>query len=138
MYVNGQLLGEDKWDGSVYSSSSKWYLGMVGSPNYSKEHRTHLDGLIDEVRIYNRALNAEEVKQLFIFYSKVKKKNLLPSTKVVLDPSTGLMWQKKPDPLRVSWENAIKHCENLVFADYSDWFLPNKSDSEKLINNEEI
>ena len=138
LYVNGQFLGEDTWDGSVYSSSSKWYLGMVGSPNFSKEHRTHLDGLIDEVRTYNRALTAEEVKQLFIFYSKVKKENLLHSSKVVLDPSTGLMWQKKPDPLRVSWENAIKHCDNLVFADRSDWFLPNKSDSEKLINNEEI
>ena len=69
LYVNGQFIGDDKWDGSVFRSSSKWYLGMVGSPSFEKKHGTHLDGQIDEVRVYNRALSADEVKELYLFTS---------------------------------------------------------------------
>jgi hypothetical protein len=69
LYVNGQFIGDGKWDGSVFRSSSKWYLGMVGSRSFEKKHGNHLDGQIDEVRVYNRALSADEVKELYLFTS---------------------------------------------------------------------
>ncbi len=69
LYVNGELIGQETWDGSVFSSSNKWFLGMVGSPSWEKKHGKHLDGQIDEVRVYNRALSADEVKELYLFTS---------------------------------------------------------------------
>jgi len=44
-------------------------LGMVGSPSWEKKHGKHLDGQIDEVRVYNRALSADEAKELYLFTS---------------------------------------------------------------------
>jgi len=53
----------------------------------------------------------------------------------VVDAATGLMWFKEPpmpptryDPNEegaVIWQQALKYCEELEFAGYSDWRLPN-------------
>lgn len=46
---------------------------------------------------------------------------------VVIDSTTGLMWQKShgEKPL---WKQALAYCENLVYAGYSDWRLPNRNE----------
>lgn len=41
------------------------------------------------------------------------------------DLLTGLMWLKSPSDVTQSWEDALISCENLTFASYSDWRLPN-------------
>ena len=46
------------------------------------------------------------------------------SSNTVIDPSTGLMWQKKPNKNRFNWNEAKNLCENLIFENYKDWFLP--------------
>jgi len=40
------------------------------------------------------------------------------------DPSTGLMWTAKDNGSDISWSNAMKYCQNLSLAGYSDWRLP--------------
>ena len=51
---------------------------------------------------------------------------------VILDYATGLMWPKdivsdygSPFDATMTWSNAITNCNNLVFAGFSDWRLPN-------------
>lgn len=46
---------------------------------------------------------------------------------VIIDLSTSLIWQDSNDTSSVkrSFEDAVSYCENLDFADYSDWRLPN-------------
>ena len=68
LYVNGLLVGKDEWDGSVYGVANQAYLG-VRSPSSNSEQRGNLDGVIDEVRLYNRALSADEVQELYLFTS---------------------------------------------------------------------
>ena len=41
-----------------------------------------------------------------------------------IDPSTGLMWTAKDNGHDISWGNAVKYCQNLRLAGYSDWRLP--------------
>ncbi len=41
----------------------------------------------------------------------------------VTDKRTGLMWQQG-EPGEMTWEQALKYCENLDFAGYGDWRLP--------------
>ena len=52
---------------------------------------------------------------------------------VVTDSTTGLMWQQVPGKATV-WKQALYYCEHLVYAGYSDWRLPNRSEILSLIN----
>ena len=63
-YINGALIGEENidYDGQINTSSAAlgrhwWYNGGATS--------TRFNGSFDEVRIYNRALNAEEINTLY-------------------------------------------------------------------------
>ena len=53
---------------------------------------------------------------------------------VVTDSKTGLMWQKEHETK--TWQQALKYCEELTYAGYSDWRLPNKNELASLINYE--
>ena len=64
----------------------------------------------------------------------------------VTDKYTGLMWKKcsEPDtttncsgtPNTYIWTDAITACENLIYAGYSDWRLPNMKELFSLIKYE--
>ena len=62
IYLNGQLVAEGTTSPAPPSTSYKFYIGR----NYSINPE-FLSGLVDDVRIYNRALSAEEVKALYEF-----------------------------------------------------------------------
>ena len=48
------------------------------------------------------------------------------SSKVVLDTSTGLMWQKKTDGIERNWKDAKRYCESLELDGFKNWELPSK------------
>ncbi len=61
LYVNGQLENSTPATGNIFiSSTMKWIIGAFNSGTDA-----FFDGIIDDVRIYNRPLSADEVKQLF-------------------------------------------------------------------------
>ena len=68
LFVNGEMLDEKPWNGSP-KNSSRWSIGMMGDPNWEAKHRGNLIGVVDEVRLYNRALSSTEVKELYLFTS---------------------------------------------------------------------
>ncbi|MBO7126506.1 DUF1566 domain-containing protein [bacterium] len=53
---------------------------------------------------------------------------------VVTDTTTGLIWQKTYESK--NWVQALSYCENLTYAGYSDWRLPNKNEIASLVNYE--
>ena len=63
------------------------------------------------------------------------------SKEVVLDTSTNLIWQDNNDAKNITktWEEAITYCENLDFAGYTNWHLPNFNElyylADRSINN---
>jgi len=58
VYVDGVLIKEDvAMDGDLGGDDTGWYLAQDGNTN------GYFVGAMDEVRIYNRALTAEEVQQ---------------------------------------------------------------------------
>lgn len=54
--------------------------------------------------------------------------------KVVLDKETGIMWQISPDSDRYPWNKAVKHCDELSYAGYTDWKLPSREELLTLVN----
>ncbi len=57
----------------------------------------------------------------------------------VTDNLTGLMWVKAPHSLTgnsgsQSWDDAIDFCNDLTFAEHSDWRLPNRFELESLLD----
>lgn len=56
----------------------------------------------------------------------------------VTDRKTGLMWLKTGRPTfgAMSWQNAVKYCNNLNHAGYSDWHVPSREDWETIISNQ--
>ena len=59
IYVNGQLVGSHAWTG-IPGASTNNYLWKIGGL-----YNTWFNGKIDDVGIWNRALNPQEVQQLY-------------------------------------------------------------------------
>jgi hypothetical protein len=65
IYVNGESEGYHNWpNGDKLSLNSDWSIG-----NEPLNLKHGFNGVIDEVRVYNRALSADEVKELYLFTS---------------------------------------------------------------------
>ncbi|MFZ0034086.1 MAG: LamG-like jellyroll fold domain-containing protein [Sedimentisphaerales bacterium] len=87
VYVNGAL---DKSQGQTYSGGwGTTYIGGVsGTPSYS------FNGVIDDVRVYNKALSAEEIWQLY----HNKAFNPKPTDgETYVDPNPVLSWSPGKD-----------------------------------------
>ncbi|RLF66849.1 MAG: hypothetical protein DRN30_01385 [Thermoplasmata archaeon] len=61
IYSNGKLEATHDFSGKVKDSATSLYIGKL---YYGTRY---FNGIIDEVRIYNRALTDEEIKQLYLY-----------------------------------------------------------------------
>ena len=66
-------------------------------------------------------------------YSLVTRKG----DRMVFDSSSNLFWQKDSAKAE-TWKDALNYCENLEYAGYSDWRLPNKNELVTLIDYSKI
>lgn len=66
LFVDGKAAGSAEFPANSrgYVSSELWRIG-VASP-MGKSHRWYAEGAVDQVRIYNRALETEEVNELYV------------------------------------------------------------------------
>ncbi len=122
--------GEDSGYFGIYAwSSIEGYLysfengGLLPLEYYANNSSYFTDGLL-------ACVSGKE-------YGKVKAANYVPVAesegKVILDAGTNLYWQKD-SALINSWKEALSYCENLEYAGYDDWRLPNKNELLSLID----
>jgi hypothetical protein len=52
----------------------------------------------------------------------------------VTDLATGLMWQQTDSGIPMDWESALGYCENLEYAGYDDWRLPNAKELQSIVD----
>ena len=64
LYINGELVEKQYW-----SERIPFGRNLVVGGDHFGIGKKNFQGTIDEVRIYNRALNTEEVKELYLFTS---------------------------------------------------------------------
>jgi hypothetical protein len=90
IYWDGTLNSSLSVSGTINTGSDRVYIGGVyGKPKYG------FSGVIDEVTIYNRALSAEEIRQLYKYGSPDKVKQPLRK------PAEPLAWLVTMTPLGV-------------------------------------
>jgi hypothetical protein len=53
---------------------------------------------------------------------------------LVFDALTGLLWKQEPYNVAVTWDEAMTYAENLDYAGYSDWRLPNRSEMRSIVS----
>lgn len=52
----------------------------------------------------------------------------------VTDSATGLMWQQSDDGVGRNWEEALAYAEDLDYAGYNDWRLPNAKELQIIVD----
>ena len=52
----------------------------------------------------------------------------------IWDSDTNLLWQKEDLPGEKTWKEALAYCENLDYAGFDDWRLPNKHELASLVD----
>lgn len=52
----------------------------------------------------------------------------------VTDNATGLMWMQDDNASAILWKDALSYCENLEFAGYNDWRLPNAKELQSILD----
>jgi hypothetical protein len=52
----------------------------------------------------------------------------------ITDRSTGLMWMQNDSGRPMNWQSALQYAEDLVYAGYDDWRLPNAKELQYIID----
>jgi hypothetical protein len=63
LYVNGAAAGGGTWPANAMTTASPLYVG--GHPQQGVDDNRTFDGILDEVRIYDRALSGIEIQGIF-------------------------------------------------------------------------
>lgn len=58
-----------------------------------------------------------------------------PSTDVVLDGVTGLMWQRAVDAQSHVWSAARSYCDSIALAGFDDWRLPSRIELVSILDS---
>jgi hypothetical protein len=67
-------------------------------------------------------------------YKGVTPEYLDNGNKTITDQLSGLVWIKSSKNLQYTWQDAISYCNELVFANQTDWRLPGKFELESIID----
>lgn len=72
LYLNGKQLGQGSWSQNLPAGAVGLVLGSWGTDSAQPDGTERFQGKIDELRLYNKALTADEAKQLYDSYDQVK------------------------------------------------------------------
>lgn len=103
LYVDGTLSGSRTWNGFIHDTDTSLLIGHTNDSRYDRV----LDGRIDDVRIYNRALTEAEIQQLADRAGIVTEPDRLDINKTGR-PDCMRQWQRTP-PRHCHWPRAGRH-----------------------------
>ena len=112
------------WTSKVYAqenSTSKWYLDFSNGSS----------GVDKSTKKYARCVRGTDLPDAVLVPSTVDGED------IITDTTSGLIWQKTYLSNK-TWKEALDYCENLTYANYSDWRLPNLNELFSLINDDKF
>ena len=118
-YIDAQWLSSTKYV-STTMDGSETLFGVNFADGRIKGYGYRRPGSFrDNKKIYVRYVRGSE-------YGKNDFKDNRDGT--VTDISTGLMWTQKTTGGAMNWQDALKYAEDLLYAGYDDWRLPNATE----------
>ncbi len=116
-----------------YSNDYLWTSAKQANPNDTMYWAVDFDSgelkrIANTSNIYVRCVRGDTMPESSFTIPDIYAE---AEEKIVLDTLTGLQWQY--NDLAISdidsfWRKAIEYCENLTYAGFSDWRLPNKEE----------
>ncbi|MBC8265900.1 MAG: DUF1566 domain-containing protein [Flavobacteriales bacterium] len=134
--IGDVTIGEREIDAQTWTSTE--YVGLTMNGSETIFGVNFVDG---RIKGYSKFMPPSS-QNLNVMYYRMVRGNLNYGTNnfidnndgTVSDLNTGLMWQQADDGNFFDWENALSYCENLTFANYSDWRLPNPKELQSIID----
>ena len=85
-----------------------------------------------EIRLDRPSNIAEKIEEPKVDIALVRD----DSKEIVIDKSTGLMWQDNIDAktIRKNRKDAKQYCRRLVFGGYDDWYLPRVKELKSIVD----
>ena len=118
-----------------FSNSFPGYLLAVDEDNHycydpGDGDIVSLDGTSYCNNVYYMCVRGEEYGKVDENTYEIKGEG---NEQVVFDSTTNLLWQKGSVSGK-TWKEAFSYCENLNYAGYSDWRLPNRNELMSLVD----
>ena len=115
------------------------FLGYGNSEGYDDLITTISFYYSSYALVFSVANNGAETKAKTDSYNtvcvrgrEIPSVELIPKTingeTILTNPATNLIWQENTTTLS-NWKDALAYCENLIYAGYSDWRLPNRNEA---------
>ncbi len=101
------------------SSGSAWVVNI----NYGE-----FGNSLNSSKFYVRCVRGEPLPDASSFTTET-----VNGDKIVTDHVTGLIWQYG-QVYGKDWQSALRYCEDLTYAGYTDWRLPNKDELISIFN----
>ena len=121
----GTSISNDFWTSKKYigNSSKAWGVGF-----YKGYDGGNLYYYSNDTQLYVRCVRGRILPESPTLTVSTKGRD-----EIVTDNLTGLIW-KKTFINKASWASALAYCENLTYAGYDDWRLPNILELASLLN----
>ena len=124
LYSEGFLFAWDYyWSSSSNVLSEAWAVNLANGYVSSGTNTTET---------YLRCVRGLE-REIHTFSSK----ETLSGDTVVTDDVTGLQWTKG-HVSGATWKEALKYCQDLTYAGYSDWRLPNINELKSIVTRDQV
>ena len=119
------------WSSSIYASDTNNAWSIFFYDGFTRDYDK--DGsYFESGNLYVRCVRGSTMSLASSFTS-----SMINGDEIITDSETGLIWQKTYDETEKKWSDALAYCENLTYAGYSDWRLPNINELLSLVNYEE-
>ncbi len=119
------IKAEKYWTGtSLGQGKNRHYVDFSGRDQFyvsDSEVRSHYTVCVSSDHEYDNDRRLDRWKETNI-----------DTDTVVKDLLTGFVWLKTPNYTSFLWEEALHYCENLVYAGFNDWRLPNVNELQSL------
>jgi hypothetical protein len=128
-------IGEREIDAQTWSSTM--YVGLTMNGDETVFGVNFIDGRIKGYPTFNK--ETQEEHKLYVRLVRGNEdygKNIYQDNGdgTVTDLATGLTWQQYDSVNTYDWEGALAYAENLEFAGYDDWRLPNAKELQSIVD----
>lgn len=125
--------GDREIDAQTWSSTI--YVGETMNGDKTVFGVNFIDGRIKGYPYYKRAQENTAYFRFVRGNEEYGKNNFVDNGDgTVTDLATGLMWQQDDSENGIDWEDSLSYAENLEFANYDDWRLPNAKELQSIVD----